>query len=70
MRVRGLAGILNTDSYEPIHIPYLDKAVDQVLLAVRQQQRIAIFGDYDCDGVLGTYTLGGVLRGLGAQVRS
>jgi len=36
-------------------------AVDHVLAAVGDKKRIAIFGDYDCDGILGTHILRVVL---------
>jgi single-stranded-DNA-specific exonuclease len=45
-------------------------AVDRVLAAVRDKQRIAIFGDYDCDGILGTHILRSVLGSLGVQARA
>src|SRR6185437_10074037 len=45
-------------------------AVDRVLAAVRDRKRIAIFGDYDCDGVLGTHILRSVLASLGVQARA
>ncbi|MGA7524543.1 MAG: DHH family phosphoesterase [Acidobacteriaceae bacterium] len=45
-------------------------AVDRVLAAVRNKKRIAIFGDYDCDGVLGTHILRSVLAGLGVPART
>ena len=45
-------------------------AVDRVLAAVRDRKRIAIFGDYDCDGILGTHILRSVLAGLGVQARA
>ncbi|MFZ0633464.1 MAG: hypothetical protein WA399_08775 [Acidobacteriaceae bacterium] len=42
-------------------------AVDRVLAAVRDRQRIAIFGDCDCDGILGTHILRSVLASFGAR---
>ena len=33
------------------------QAIDRVLVAIREKQRITIHGDYDCDGVLGTLHL-------------
>jgi single-stranded-DNA-specific exonuclease len=45
-------------------------AVDRVLAAVRDKQRIAIFGDYDCDGILGTHILRSVLASLGVPARA
>jgi single-stranded-DNA-specific exonuclease len=51
-------------------IPGMISAVERVLAAVRDKQRIAIFGDYDCDGVLGTHILRSVLASLGIQARA
>ena len=41
------------DLPDPMSIPFMEKAVDRVLSAVRGGERIVIHGDYDCDGVLG-----------------
>jgi single-stranded-DNA-specific exonuclease len=51
----------------PESIPGITGAADRVLAAVRAKQRIAIFGDYDCDGILGTHILRSVLASLGVQ---
>ncbi len=48
-------------------IPGMADAVDRVLAAARHKERIAIFGDYDCDGILGTHILRSVLASLGVQ---
>jgi single-stranded-DNA-specific exonuclease len=55
------------DLPDPFLIPSMEKATARVLCAVRQGERITIHGDYDCDGVLGTHILRGVLTGLGAS---
>lgn len=55
------------DLPEPDSIPGMTGAVDRVLAAARDKQRIAIFGDYDCDGILGTHILRSVLASLGVQ---
>ena len=55
---------------DPHSIPGMTQAVERVLAAVREKQRIAIHGDYDCDGVLSTYILRSVLSSLGAQPRA
>ena len=55
------------DLPEPDSIPGMTGAVDHVLAAVRDRKRIAIFGDYDCDGILGTHILRSVLASLGVQ---
>jgi len=56
-----------SDLPEPKSIPRMADAADRVLAAVRDRQRIAIFGDYDCDGILGTHILRSVLASLGVQ---
>jgi len=58
------------DLPDPESIPGITDAVDRVLAAVRDKQRIAIFGDYDCDGILGTHILRSVLASLGVQARA
>jgi hypothetical protein len=58
------------DLPDPFSIPSMEKAADRVLCAVRRRERITIFGDYDCDGVLGAHILRSVLSGLGAPART
>jgi single-stranded-DNA-specific exonuclease len=50
-----------SDLSDPLSIPGMTDAVDHVLAAVGDKKRIAIFGDYDCDGILGTHILRVVL---------
>jgi len=44
------------------------EAVTRVARAVRQRERICVFGDYDADGVTSTALMTDVLRVLGAEV--
>jgi single-stranded-DNA-specific exonuclease len=46
------------------------KAVDRVAAAVLRRERIAVFGDYDVDGVTTCAVLAGFLRAAGAQVHA
>jgi single-stranded-DNA-specific exonuclease len=55
------------DLPDPMSIPSMEKAVGRVLRAVKEEARITIHGDYDCDGVLGTHILRSVLASLGAH---
>jgi single-stranded-DNA-specific exonuclease len=55
---------------EPASIPGVTDAVDRVLSAARDKKRIAIFGDYDCDGILATHILRVVLASLGVQAQA
>ena len=54
------------DLPDPFLIPSMEKATARVLCAIRNRERITIYGDYDCDGVLGAHILRSVLSGLGA----
>lgn len=42
---------------DPCVFPDMRRAVDRILHAIEKQERIAIFGDYDCDGVTSTAQL-------------
>lgn len=55
------------DLPDPLSIPGMTPAVDRVLTAVRAKQRVTVFGDYDCDGVLGAHILCTVLASFGVQ---
>ncbi len=54
----------------PDDIPGVVAIAERLLEAIRRQQRIAIHGDYDCDGVCATAILAHTLRLLGAEVRT
>lgn len=43
-------------------------SAERIARAVRARERIAVFGDYDCDGITATAILTGILRALGAEV--
>ena len=57
------------DLPNPLSITGVAEAVDRVLAAIRDHERIAVFGDYDCDGVLGAHIVRMVLSGFGVQPR-
>jgi single-stranded-DNA-specific exonuclease len=58
--------------HEPFHDPFLfngmDKAVGRIKEAIKNQEPILIFGDYDGDGVSSTTVLMVTLKDLGANV--
>jgi single-stranded-DNA-specific exonuclease len=58
------------DLPDPFSIPSMEKATAPVLTAIRGGERITIFGDYDCDGVLGAHILRSVLSSLGTPART
>ncbi|MDX1762828.1 MAG: single-stranded-DNA-specific exonuclease RecJ [bacterium] len=52
----------------PSGIPGIREAADRIVAAIEGDERICVYGDYDCDGVTATSLLVLVLRQLGAQV--
>lgn len=58
-------------SYEDLHEPLLlkdmQKAVERILQAVENREKILIWGDYDVDGTTGTVVLRKALEILGAE---
>lgn len=60
---------LNPDYDSGTHDPYLlkdmAKAADRIVLAVRNNQRIAIYSDYDADGIPGAVILHDFFRKIG-----
>jgi hypothetical protein len=56
-----------SDMPSPFLIEGMEQAVVHVLAAVQSKQRLAVFGDYDVDGVLSTAILQATLRKLGVQ---
>jgi single-stranded-DNA-specific exonuclease len=53
---------------DPWTLPGIDRAVERLLRAIRGGERIAVYGDYDADGVTATAILSEGLRDLGADV--
>jgi len=53
---------------DPCALPGIVEAAERIERAIEKQERIAVFGDYDVDGVTSTVLLVSVLARLGAQV--
>jgi single-stranded-DNA-specific exonuclease len=56
------------DYEKDLELSGIDKAKDRILQAVKNQELIIIYGDYDADGVCGTAVLYYGLTALGAKV--
>jgi single-stranded-DNA-specific exonuclease len=54
---------------DPDNLLDMPKAVERIRGAIKQQQNIVVYGDYDADGVTGTALLGIALRALGGKVK-
>ena len=59
---------LERDWLDPLELPGLPAAADRVERAVRSGEVIAVFGDFDVDGMSSTCLLTLALRELGAEV--
>ena len=78
LSARGIAGPREAAAYldcrAPLLDPFLmtdmDKAAGRVGLAMRRGEKIAVFGDYDVDGITATCLLTDFLRRRGADVVS
>ena len=53
----------------PLQIAGMNEAIDRIERAIRSDESIAIYGDYDTDGVTATALLVQVLTALGSRVR-
>ena len=54
--------------FDPFLLRDMDKAVERILAAIRNGERIVVYGDYDCDGVTSTALLTSYLEAVGADV--
>lgn len=57
------------DSHDPFLLPDMEKAVDRILHAKAQGEKVAVWSDYDCDGIPGGVLLTEFLRDVGLSVR-
>jgi len=56
------------DMKDPSSLAGIDKAVERIIAAIKNQGIIGIFGDYDVDGITSTTLLWDFLESLGAEV--
>lgn len=61
--------LLNADAplVDPFLMKEMDRAVAEIRRALAEKQRIAVFGDYDVDGITATCLLTDYLRSVGAD---
>jgi single-stranded-DNA-specific exonuclease len=57
-----------TELIDPAKMPGIETAVRRIKQAVRDKEKISVYGDYDVDGITGVAILWQVLTLLGAQV--
>ena len=54
---------------DPFGLKDMDRAVERIFRAIGQSERVAVYGDYDCDGVTSCALLMTTLNALGAQAQ-
>ncbi|MFH1187396.1 MAG: single-stranded-DNA-specific exonuclease RecJ [bacterium] len=57
----------SSDLYDPFLFEDMEKAVAQIFKAIKNNENIVVFGDYDADGVTGSVVLIKALEFLGAK---
>lgn len=57
------------DFYDPFLLPNMDIAVDRILKAIKNNENILIFGDYDADGIISCALIYGFLKKLGLDAK-
>ncbi len=55
------------DFYNPFDMPDMEKAVDRILKAIENKEKIIIFGDYDVDGITSITVLKSYLKDRGVE---
>ena len=58
------------DFYNPFLMPDMEIAVDRIIYAMNQNEKIMIYGDYDVDGITSISVLQKFLKQIGMQVES
>ena len=56
------------DFYDPFLMPDMKKAVDRIIKAIDQNEKIIIYGDYDVDGITSTVILKRFFKDRGIEV--
>lgn len=53
---------------DPMRLKDMDKAVSRIRRAARDGEKVAVYGDYDCDGIMSTVLLYSYLESSGVNV--
>ena len=55
-------------THDPLLLPDMEQAIERITRAIQRKEHLAIFGDFDVDGISATALLARALSGLGATV--
>ena len=56
------------DFYDPFLMPDMDKAIDRIERAIKEKEKIIIYGDYDADGITSTVILKRFFKDRGIEL--
>lgn len=55
--------------YDPFLLPDMEKGTERILKAIKNKEKVVVFGDYDVDGITSTTVLKKFLEERGLEVR-
>lgn len=58
-----------TIDHDPLSLPDIAPAVERLVQAIRTREQLAVYGDFDCDGLTATAVLVHTLRAYGIEPR-
>lgn len=58
------------DIYDPFLIKDMDKACDRIIKAIKNNEKIVVYGDYDCDGIPASTIMNEFFEKIGYQNHS
>ncbi len=67
-QVQAFLNLKMTNMADPFELPGMEPACQTILAAIAANQKITVYGDYDCDGMTSTAILCGCIKLLGGDV--
>ena len=58
------------DFYDPFLITDMEKAIEKIVKAIQEKQKVTIYGDYDVDGITSITVLKSFLKDIGLETSS
>jgi single-stranded-DNA-specific exonuclease len=55
------------DTHSPFLLQDMDRAVERILLAIREEETIAVYSDFDCDGIPGAVVMHDFFKKIGYE---
>ena len=65
---RELFGLDEKTFHDPYLLNDMQKSVDRIMLAIKNNEKILVYGDYDVDGITSTFIVYDTLKKMGADI--